>query len=175
MSSPERGPGNGQDQGAAKVAAPDTVTLASGLAVPATAVQRSPFPFLQVFKARAQVVERPPLKPGGQKRQVAVGYELGFGVQAGIALGREFMLNIPVRCPGRHLAALLRKMADNLDALVDDCEKAGEDPRDQAAAKGPDPAPIPPCAECGRTDLPAPGACLHPACPRAQRAPGGNA
>lgn len=87
--------------------------LASGLELPVSAVQRSPFPRLQHFAAAGRLAK------GGKTMDA---YVLRFGLQLGLTAGRELRVELAPAMPGRALAAVLRKVADQVDAWTDDCE-----------------------------------------------------
>lgn len=169
MSAPRKGPPNGQPVLAAvrsQAQAPASAAVASGLAVPFSAVQRCPFPRLQAFAARARVA--PNLKS-------VDAYQLRFGLLISLAAGREFECELTPNMPARALVATLRQLADSMEQLADDCEREAAAlviPGEPAAAEG---APVP--LKCPRT-LAAPvagvagcgwdtqaGACAAAGCP----------
>lgn len=97
---------------AAQAASPSVLT-AGGLQVPVSAVQKCPFPRLQGFQARGQITP-------DMKRLLA--YELQFGVQLGLDIGKTITVTLTPDMPARALVNTLRELAGRLEAMADDCE-----------------------------------------------------
>jgi hypothetical protein len=107
-------------KGAGPNGAASLAVIGSGLAVPVSALQRTRYPLLQHFSARGK------LEPGGK---AMTGYEVRFGVQLGLSVGRAFEWQLSPGMPARAMAALMRQTAESLDALADDAEAETADPR----------------------------------------------